>query len=94
MIPGAYQDVEAPSEAEKKSWASLPYDEQDYLTREVGATALTGEKGYSTFEKTWARPTLGLSCHTSATAPAPSSRRSYNHWLRLAEISPSGCDDR
>jgi acetylornithine deacetylase/succinyl-diaminopimelate desuccinylase-like protein len=58
LIPGVYQDVQPPSESEKKSWASLPYDEQDYLTREVGATALTGEKGYSTFEKTWARPTL------------------------------------
>jgi acetylornithine deacetylase/succinyl-diaminopimelate desuccinylase-like protein len=58
MIPGVYQEVQPPSDAEKKSWASLPYDEQDYMTREVGSTALTGEKGYSTFEKTWARPTL------------------------------------
>ncbi len=61
LIPGVYQDVAPPSEAEKKSWASLPYDEQDYMTREIGSTALTGEKGYSTFEKTWARPTL--ECH-------------------------------
>jgi acetylornithine deacetylase/succinyl-diaminopimelate desuccinylase-like protein len=58
MIPGAYQDVQPPSEAERKGWASLPYDEQEYIAREVGSTALTGEKGYSTFEKTWARPTL------------------------------------
>jgi acetylornithine deacetylase/succinyl-diaminopimelate desuccinylase-like protein len=28
------------------------------LKNEVGATALTGEPGYSVFEKTWARPTL------------------------------------
>ncbi len=58
LIPGVYQDVAPPSDAEKKSWASLPYDEQDYMTREIGSTALTGEKGYSTFEKTWSRPTL------------------------------------
>src|ERR1700689_3767981 len=58
LIPGVYQDVAPPSDAEKKSWASLPYDEKDYMTREIGSTALTGEKGYSTFEKTWARPTL------------------------------------
>ena len=36
LIPGMYHDVAPPSEAEKKSWASLPFDEQDYMTRESG----------------------------------------------------------
>jgi acetylornithine deacetylase/succinyl-diaminopimelate desuccinylase-like protein len=58
MIPGMYGSVEQPSAAEKQSWASLPFNEQDFLKREVGSTALTGEKGYSVLERVWARPTL------------------------------------
>jgi acetylornithine deacetylase/succinyl-diaminopimelate desuccinylase-like protein len=58
MIPGMYGDVKQPSPAEKQSWSTLPFNEQDFLKREVGSTALTGEKGYSVLEKVWARPTL------------------------------------
>jgi acetylornithine deacetylase/succinyl-diaminopimelate desuccinylase-like protein len=58
QIPGIYDDVEAPSAAEKESWEHLPFDEAEYLAEEVGSTALTGEPGYSVFERTWARPTL------------------------------------
>ncbi len=58
QIPGIYDDVEAPSAEEKKSWEHLPFDEADYLKNEVGATALTGETQYSVFERTWARPTF------------------------------------
>lgn len=57
QIPGIYDSVAPPSPAEVESWASLPYDEAEYL-REVGSMALTGEPGRSTFEKTWARPTF------------------------------------
>ena len=57
-IPGIYDDVEAPSAEEKTSWEQLPFDEAEYLRDEVGSTALTGEPGYSVFERTWARPTL------------------------------------
>ncbi len=57
QIPGIYGTVAPPSPAEIESWASLPYDESEYL-KEVGASALTGEPGRSTFEKTWARPTF------------------------------------
>jgi len=58
MIPGMYGSVEQPAAAEKQSWASLPFNEQDFLKKEVGSTALTGEKGYSVLERVWARPTL------------------------------------
>lgn len=57
-IPGIYDDVEAPAPAEKESWRSLPFSEQEFLRNEVGATALTGEAGYSVLERIWARPTL------------------------------------
>ncbi len=58
MIPGMYGDVKQPSAEEKQSWSTLPFNEQEFLKKEVGSTALTGEKGYSVLEKVWARPTL------------------------------------
>ena len=58
LIPGIYNDVEPPSAEEKESWKHLPFDEDEYLKNEVGSTALTGEPGYSVFERTWARPTF------------------------------------
>jgi len=58
QIPGIYDDVEPPAEAEKHSWDSLPFDEQEFLKTEVGSSTLTGEAGYTVFERTWARPTL------------------------------------
>jgi acetylornithine deacetylase/succinyl-diaminopimelate desuccinylase-like protein len=58
LIPGMYDDVAAPSPAEKHSWSILPFDEKEMLKTEVGSPCLTGEPGYSVFERTWARPTL------------------------------------
>ena len=57
-IPGVYDDVAEPSSGERESWRQLPFDEADYLSSEVGSTALAGEAGYSVFEQTWARPTF------------------------------------
>ncbi len=58
LIPRVYDDVEPPSKEEKQSWEHLHFDEQEFLAKEVGSTALTGEPGYSVFERTWARPTF------------------------------------
>jgi acetylornithine deacetylase/succinyl-diaminopimelate desuccinylase-like protein len=58
QIPGMYGDVAPPAPAEKESWQRLPFNEADFLKKEVGSTALTGEPGYSVLEKVWARPTL------------------------------------
>jgi acetylornithine deacetylase/succinyl-diaminopimelate desuccinylase-like protein len=58
LIPGFYDRVRPPAEAEKEAWASLPFDEDEYLDREIGAPALVGEAGFTVFERTWARPTL------------------------------------
>jgi acetylornithine deacetylase/succinyl-diaminopimelate desuccinylase-like protein len=57
-VPGMYDDVTPPTPEEKKSWASLPFNEAEYCKNDVGSTALTGETGYSVMERTWARPTL------------------------------------
>jgi len=57
-VPGFYDEVEPPAEAEKESWAKLPFNEKKFLKEEVGSTKLTGEPGYSVQERTWARPTF------------------------------------
>ena len=58
QIPGFYDDVAEPAAAELASWDSLPFDEAQFLSHEVGSTALTGEPGRRVLERVWSRPTL------------------------------------
>ncbi len=60
LIPGFYDKVQKPTDAELKAWKALPFDEEEYREAEVGSTELTGEAGYSVLERTWARPTLDV----------------------------------
>jgi len=60
LIPGFYDKVAAPTDAELAAWKALPFDEEHYRETEVGSVALTGEPGYSALERTWARPTLDV----------------------------------
>jgi acetylornithine deacetylase/succinyl-diaminopimelate desuccinylase-like protein len=60
LIPGIYDKVAAPSQAELAAWRALPFDEEHYRETEIGSIALTGEPGYSALERTWARPTLDV----------------------------------
>jgi len=57
-IPGFYQRVKKPSAKELAGWKRLPFKEKDFLRKEVGASALTGEKSHPVLERIWARPTL------------------------------------
>jgi acetylornithine deacetylase/succinyl-diaminopimelate desuccinylase-like protein len=57
-IPGFYDRVRPPSLEEQEAWNRLPFNEEEYRKKEVGSTELTGEPGYSVFERTWARPTF------------------------------------
>jgi len=57
-VPGIYHDVRPPAPAEKQSWEHLPFDEREFLKKEVGSTALTGEAAHSVLERIWARPTF------------------------------------
>lgn len=59
LIPGFYDDVRPVEDWERKEFASLPYDEAAYL-KEVGVTALSGEEGYTTRERTSVRPTCDV----------------------------------
>jgi acetylornithine deacetylase/succinyl-diaminopimelate desuccinylase-like protein len=59
-IRGLYKSVAEPSKAELKSWKKLPFDKKSFTENEVTARALTGQKEYSVFERTWALPTLEI----------------------------------
>ena len=56
-IPGFYDDVVSLQEEERKAWASLPFNEKQYK-KDFGIPKLLGESGYTTLERTWARPTF------------------------------------
>lgn len=56
-IPGFYDDVVPLQDAERQAWASLPFVEKQYR-KAFGIPKLAGETGFTTLERTWARPTL------------------------------------
>lgn len=56
-VEGFYDDVAPLGAEERAGIASVPYNEADYLAR-LGLQETFGEPGYSTYERTWARPTL------------------------------------
>jgi acetylornithine deacetylase/succinyl-diaminopimelate desuccinylase-like protein len=58
LIPGIYDDVLEPAAKEIESWKNLPFNEAEFLEREVGSSCLTGEPDRMIFERVWSRPTL------------------------------------
>ncbi|HJZ76779.1 MAG TPA: M20/M25/M40 family metallo-hydrolase, partial [Vicinamibacterales bacterium] len=56
-IPGFYDDVVPLQEEERKAWATLPFNEKQYK-KAFGIPKVAGETGYTTLERTWARPTF------------------------------------
>jgi acetylornithine deacetylase/succinyl-diaminopimelate desuccinylase-like protein len=55
-IPGFYKKVREWDPKIRKQMRSLPFDDKT-LMKETGVDALGGEKGYTTLEKLWIRPT-------------------------------------
>lgn len=58
-VPGFYDKVRDLEPAERAEWASLPFDDEEFR-RLVGSPGLSGEAGYTTLERRWARPTLDV----------------------------------
>jgi acetylornithine deacetylase/succinyl-diaminopimelate desuccinylase-like protein len=56
-VDGFYDAVVPLSEADRRQIAEVPHDDAAYQ-RWVGVDELFGEAGYTTIERTWARPTL------------------------------------
>jgi acetylornithine deacetylase/succinyl-diaminopimelate desuccinylase-like protein len=58
-IPNFYDDVKPLQEEERNAWASLPFSEKTYR-KDFGIPKVFGETGFTTLERTWARPTLEI----------------------------------
>jgi acetylornithine deacetylase/succinyl-diaminopimelate desuccinylase-like protein len=58
-IPGFYDDVRKLTAAERKAFAGLPHKDTRFR-RQIGAPELFGEKGFTTLERLWARPSLDI----------------------------------
>lgn len=56
-IPGFYDDVRPLRDEERAEFKRLPFNETRYR-KELGARRLFGEKGYTTLERVWGRPTF------------------------------------
>lgn len=56
-VPGFYDKVLTLTEVERKEIAGLPFDEKEWLAS-TGSPVTVGEKGFTTLERVWARPTL------------------------------------
>ncbi|MDP9101482.1 MAG: dipeptidase [Actinomycetota bacterium] len=56
-LPGFYDRVVELSERERELFARLPFDEETWVQRTALSRGLTGEAGFSTLERLWARPT-------------------------------------
>ena len=59
LIPGFYDDVLELDQEERDGFAELGYTDE-ILCQETGAPAAFGEKGFTTLERMWARPTCDV----------------------------------
>ncbi|MFA6582503.1 MAG: M20/M25/M40 family metallo-hydrolase, partial [Paludibacter sp.] len=58
-VPGFYDDVEEVTAYEREMIAQIPFDKEEYM-KNLNIKALSGEKGYSTIERTGIRPALDI----------------------------------
>jgi succinyl-diaminopimelate desuccinylase len=64
QVPGFYDDVVALTEQERQQFISLAFDEAAFM-RQIDVAGLSGEAGFSTLERRWARPTCDVNGLTS-----------------------------
>jgi acetylornithine deacetylase/succinyl-diaminopimelate desuccinylase-like protein len=58
-LPGFYDGVIALTSVEREAWRNLPFDEGEFA-RSVGIPHGSGEAGFSSLERKWARPTCDV----------------------------------
>ncbi len=59
QVPGFYDDVVPLSESERTQFAELPFDEPNFK-EQLDVEQLSGEVGYTTLERRWARPSYDI----------------------------------
>jgi acetylornithine deacetylase/succinyl-diaminopimelate desuccinylase-like protein len=58
LVPGFYDDVVDPTDAEREAYAALPFSEEAFRAQAGGIPATVGESGWTVLERRWVRPTL------------------------------------
>jgi succinyl-diaminopimelate desuccinylase len=64
QLPGFYDDVIPLTERERAEFRALPLTDAQFM-EQIGVRGLSGEKGYTSLEHRWARPTLDINGLTS-----------------------------
>ncbi len=90
QVPGFYDNVLALSQRERELFASLQFSDTQYMA-ELGVNGMTGEKGFSTLERRWARPTFDINGMWSGyqgegaktVLPAKAAQNSVSDWSRI-----------
>ena len=59
QVPGFYDDVVPLDDSQRDQLAGLPFGEEAFKNR-LGVSELSGENGFSTLERRWARPSLDI----------------------------------
>jgi acetylornithine deacetylase/succinyl-diaminopimelate desuccinylase-like protein len=59
QVPGFYDDIVELSDTEREQYSNLNFDEKAFFSS-VGVEQGTGEVGYTTLERRWARPTFDI----------------------------------
>ena len=59
QVPNFYDDVMPLTDRERQQFAALQFNEESFK-QQIGVNALTGEEGYTTLERRWARPTCDI----------------------------------
>ncbi|MEX2176259.1 MAG: dipeptidase [Pirellulaceae bacterium] len=59
QVPGFYDEVTPLTDRERQQFAALPFSDEAFR-QQLGVTGLSGEEGYSTLERRWARPTFDI----------------------------------
>lgn len=64
QVPGFYDDVVPLTDREREEFQSLPFNDAQFM-EQMGVSGLSGEAGYSTLERRWARPSCDINGLTS-----------------------------
>ncbi len=59
QLPGFYDSVKPLAESERAMWRGLNFSDEQFA-KQLGVPGLTGEIGFSTLERRWARPTFDV----------------------------------
>jgi len=59
QVPGFYDDVVPLSRRERRQFAALSFNDEEYF-KQIGVDGAIGEKGYTVLERRWARPTYDI----------------------------------